>query len=162
MNPQSSKPIAEAKLHSQPLPQRTSRTWLPRADGVSPAHQDWPHPFYTERYVSRTASPPRLLGMPHQQAKTYPRFGPRADRASPSHGIPRDVQLEHGWARSHLSFFERQKLQLIWGCLRRRGASSSTSAVEFDMRRFMAKRVSAIVLDVVIGVCDPRGPLLHG
>lgn len=47
------------------------------------------------------------------------------------------MQLEHGWARSHLSFLERQKLQLVWGCRLRRGAPRPTSAAEVEMRRFM-------------------------
>lgn len=64
----------------------------------------------------------------------------------PSQGMPRLVQFEQGEARSHLSFLERQKLQLVWGCLRRRRWScwswsesgpGPDPGAEADARRFI-------------------------
>lgn len=137
--PQVSTSGAERECHAHVLPLIPSRRQLPRADGVSPARPGWKRLSYTARIVSSTT---RLSGIAPPCVQTHSRSGLRGGSDCPSHGIPRDVQLEHGWARSHLSFLERQKLQLVWGCRRRRGACRSASAAEFDMRRFM------------VGCCD--------
>lgn len=52
--------------------------------------------------------------MEQDGSKAYPYPDVRGGgEAWPSHGTPRVVQLAHGCPRSHFSFLERQRLQLV-------------------------------------------------
>lgn len=86
------------------------RTRLPRAGAVSPRlHPGLLHWCCPAQSIKCT------LDTKRDGMETYsrPRVRGSAGEVWPSHTMPRVVQLAHGCPRSHFSFLDRQKLQLV-------------------------------------------------
>ncbi len=77
------------------------------------------------------------------------------------HGTRRVTQLPQGIARSHLSFFDRQKSHETCGCLRRRDdeadSSSRSASARFNINNGLINAVVLLSMLVLVRVRKIRG-----